>query len=59
MANLSTLIDSGVSRRKFIAGVGATAGAVAVLGAAGCGGSSKSTVDNTHSHRCGHSELCS
>lgn len=43
MANLSTLINSGVSRRKFLSGVGASAGAVAALGVAGCGGGSSST----------------
>lgn len=42
MANLNTLISRGLSRRKFIAGVGASAGAVAVLGATGCGSSSSS-----------------
>ena len=47
MANLSTLINNGVSRRKFIAGVGASAGAVAVLGAAGCGGGSSKTTSTT------------
>lgn len=47
MANLSTLIESGVSRRKFIAGAGATAGAVAVLGAAGCGGGKSKTTSTT------------
>jgi ferritin-like protein len=42
VANIGTLMNSGVSRRKFIAGVGASAGAVAVLGASGCGSSSNS-----------------
>jgi hypothetical protein len=47
--NLSTLINRGVSRRKFIAGVGASAGAVAVLGVAGCNdGSSSSTTTPTN-----------
>lgn len=41
MTSLSTLINSGVSRRRFIAGVGASAGAAAALGVSGCGGSSK------------------
>lgn len=44
MEKLSTLIKNGVSRRKFLAGVGATAGAAAALNLAGCGGSSKSTT---------------
>jgi hypothetical protein len=35
---------SGFSRRKFLAGVGAGAGAVAALNLAGCGGSSKPTT---------------
>lgn len=39
MNKLSTLINRGVSRRKFLAGAGASAGAVTALGAAGCGGS--------------------
>jgi hypothetical protein len=39
VANLSSLIRSGVSRRKFLAGVGASAGAVAALNLSGCGGS--------------------
>jgi hypothetical protein len=38
--NLSSLIKGGVSRRKFLAGVGASAGAVAALNVSGCGGSS-------------------
>jgi hypothetical protein len=42
--NLSALINSGVSRRKFLAGVGATAGAAAVLTLPGCGGSSHTTT---------------
>jgi hypothetical protein len=46
VANLSTLIESGVSRRKFLAGVGASAGAVAALNIAGCGGSSKTAPVN-------------
>lgn len=43
MANLSTLINNGVSRRNFLAGVGASAGAVAALGMTGCGSNQKST----------------
>ena len=39
MDNLNTLINRGVSRRKFLAGVGASAGAAAALNLAGCGGS--------------------
>lgn len=39
MANLSTFINSGVSRRKFLAGVGASAGAAAALNLSGCGNS--------------------
>jgi hypothetical protein len=46
VANLSSLVKSGVSRRKFLAGVGASAGAVAALNIAGCGGSSKTTPVN-------------
>ena len=45
MDKLSTLIDSPLSRRKFLAGVGASAGAVAALNLAGCGGSS---VNDAH-----------
>lgn len=44
MANLGNLIESGVSRRKFLAGVGASAGAVAALNIAGCGGSTNNGV---------------
>ena len=44
MANLSRLINRGVSRRKFLAGAGASAGAVATLNLAGCGGSSAKTT---------------
>ncbi len=40
MDKLSTLIDSPLSRRKFLAGVGVGAGAVATLNLAGCGSSS-------------------
>jgi hypothetical protein len=47
VANLSTSFNSGVSRRKFIAGVGASAGAVAVLSAAGCSGGSSSKTTST------------
>jgi hypothetical protein len=47
VANLSTLINQGVSRRTFMAGAGATAGAVAVLGAAGCGGGKSSKTTST------------
>lgn len=43
MAKLSMLNDSGVSRRKFLAGVGASAGAVAALNLAGCGKSTPIT----------------
>jgi hypothetical protein len=43
VANLSRLLNNGVSRRKFLAGVGASAGAVAALNLAGCGGSSSTT----------------
>jgi hypothetical protein len=41
--NFDTLINTGVSRRKFLAGVGASAGAVAALNLAGCGGKSTTT----------------
>jgi hypothetical protein len=44
VANLGNLIESGVSRRKFLAGVGASAGAVAALNIAGCGGSTNNGV---------------
>jgi Ferritin-like domain len=37
---LTELLDRAVSRRKFVAGVGATAGATAVLGLTGCGSGS-------------------
>ena len=47
MVNLNTLINSGVSRRKFLAGAGASAGAVAALGLAGCGSSSTTTAPVT------------
>jgi hypothetical protein len=47
VTNLSTLIERGVSRRRFLAGVGASAGAAAVVGIAGCGGSSPSTGTTT------------
>ena len=40
MSNLSALINRGVSRRRFLAGVAASAGAAATLGVAGCGGNS-------------------
>ena len=43
MDNLSKLISRGVSRRKFLAGVGASAGAAAALNLAGCGGSKAAT----------------
>jgi len=38
MDKLSDLIDKSFSRRKFLAGVGTGAGAVAVMNLAGCGG---------------------
>jgi hypothetical protein len=41
---LSTLINRGISRRKFVAGIGAGAGAVAALNLAGCGSSSPATT---------------
>lgn len=44
MADLSNFIRSGVSRRKFLAGVGASAGAVAALNLSGCGGSSSTSM---------------
>lgn len=37
MANLSSFINSDVSRRRFLAGVGASAGAVGALNLFGCG----------------------
>ena len=40
MDQLTKLIDRAVSRRKFVAGVGATAGGAAVLGLTGCGAGS-------------------
>lgn len=40
MDNLTRLINTAVSRRKFVVGVGAGGGATAVLGLAGCGSSS-------------------
>jgi hypothetical protein len=47
VANLGNLIESGVSRRKFLAGVGASAGAVAALNLAGCGGSANNGLTVT------------
>ncbi len=47
MEKLSTLIKIGLSRRKFMVGVGATAGAAAALNLAGCGGSSTTTTTPT------------
>lgn len=44
MDKLSTLINRGISRRKFVAGIGAGAGAVAALNLAGCGSSSPATT---------------
>jgi Ferritin-like domain len=44
VANLSTLINSGVSRRKFLAGVGASAGAAAALNLTGCGNNNSTTT---------------
>lgn len=40
MEKLAELLNRAVSRRKFIAGVGSTAGATIVLGISGCGSSS-------------------
>jgi hypothetical protein len=44
VADLSSLINSGVSRRKFLAGVGASAGAVATVSLAGCGSDNSSSM---------------
>ena len=45
MEQIHTLIGKGVSRRKFLAGLGSSAGAAATLTfAAGCGGSSTATT---------------
>jgi len=44
---LTKLINRAVSRRKFVVGVGATAGATAVLGLTGCGSSSMTTPTPT------------
>ena len=44
MDKLSTLINRGISRRKFVAGIGAGAGTVAALNLAGCGSSSPATT---------------
>jgi hypothetical protein len=44
---LSALIKLGLSRRKFLAGVGATAGAAAALNLVGCGGNSTATPTPT------------
>lgn len=41
---LTELLNRAISRRKFVAGVGVTAGATAVLGLTGCSSSSKSSV---------------
>jgi hypothetical protein len=46
-ANLSTFINSGVSRRRFLAGVGASAGAAAALGVVGCSDTSSSSTSST------------
>lgn len=43
MDKLSTLIDRGLSRRKFLAGAGASAGTIAALNLAGCGGTATMT----------------
>ncbi len=37
LSTLSTLINSGVTRRRFLAGVGASAGTIAAMNLAGCG----------------------
>jgi hypothetical protein len=47
VANLNTLINRGVSRRRFLAGVGASAGAAAALGMAGCGSGNSTTTTST------------
>jgi hypothetical protein len=44
---LTKLIDRAISRRKFVAGVGATAGATVVLGAIGCSSGPKPTPTPT------------
>jgi hypothetical protein len=41
---LSTLINRGLSRRKFLAGAGASAGTIAALNLAGCGGSTTTMI---------------
>ena len=46
MTNLSTFINSATSRRRFLAGAGASAGAVAALGITGCAGGTTSAPSN-------------
>ncbi len=47
MDKLTTLLNRAVSRRKFVAGVGATAGATVVLGMTGCSSSTTPTPTPT------------
>lgn len=47
MNKWTKLIDRAISRRKFVAGVGATAGATVVLGAIGCSSGPKPTPTPT------------
>jgi hypothetical protein len=44
--NLSTFINSGTSRRRFLAGAGASAGAVAAIGITGCAHGATSAPPN-------------